>query len=134
MGPWCILAAKAEGTSEQRRRNEALDAQWAVVRNRIQVRQTIVDEVLAGRMTVAEAVVRFQELNRMSPHCMALLRQAHPGESDEQCVRRQVWRYLQSALEERPAEARAIRQRLEAEQIDSEDVSSASRLPESPPH
>ena len=77
---------------------------------------------------VAQAVVQFQELNRISPQCMTALQLANPDESDEQCVYRQVWQYVQSALAERPAEAHAIRQRLKAEQIDAEHVANASRV------
>ena len=102
---------------EQHRRAERLDGEWASMYRRQHARQSTIEEVLAGRLSVAQAVERFEALNRLPPDCRTALRCAYPGASDTECARHQVYRRLQEALVERPDQADAIRRYLQTQDI-----------------
>jgi hypothetical protein len=95
------------GLWEEMGRGHDLDAQVPIPESRRKERRAIVDKVLAGQMTLEQATQRFLELNQMQPECMTALRLANSGVSDEECVRRQVLRYVQRARDESSAEAEA---------------------------
>lgn len=63
-----------------------LDGQLSAVLARIHERQEIVEQLVAGRMSLSEAAERFRELNRAERDCHRLL----PGNSEEEKLYRQV--------------------------------------------
>jgi hypothetical protein len=99
----------------QERRAEALRGQKEAIFTRAEARQQVIDELIAGRMTLKQAVARFGELNAMEPEQMTVVRETFPGDSDEERLCRQVLGQVQVELQGRTSEADTILPRLEAE-------------------
>jgi hypothetical protein len=77
-----------------------------VVVLRIQQKQRIVDDLLAGRLTNAEAVARFRAINAAAPNTLALLRHQWPDAAEEELSRRNLETFVQSTLRSRRAAGR----------------------------
>jgi hypothetical protein len=75
-----------------------LDQRFEVVRNRLEARNRIVDQVLAGRLTLLEAATQFRGLFE-SPEARATLRRRLPGVPYEQALCRQVIFDVRASLE-----------------------------------
>jgi hypothetical protein len=98
------------------RESQELDKQLQVVLSRIEARRQVISSLLAGQMTLAEAVARFKELDAArSANEKEWLRRAYGAVSDEECCYRQVLRNVASQLRARPQQASEIEARLRAE-------------------
>lgn len=107
---------------EQYRRAGQLEREWEALIRRQHARQSIIEDLLAGRLSLARAVERFESLNQLPPDCRTALRNTYPCASDTECARRQVGCYLQQALAEQPDKADVIRQRLETQGIEAVQI------------
>src|SRR5262245_48625397 len=95
------------GIFEEASRVEQLGGQAEALTKRREARRAAAEAVVAGNVTVEQATQRFLELNRMPPECMTALRLASPGDSDEECARRQLLERVESARAELAAKAKA---------------------------
>src|SRR5262249_24470980 len=95
------------GIFEEASRVEQLGGQAEALTKRGEARGAAAEAVVAGNVTVEEATQRFLELNRMPPEFMTALRLASPGDSDEECARRQLLEHVESARAELAAKAKA---------------------------
>jgi hypothetical protein len=94
-------------------RREELDQLEAATLRRIEVRQRVVDEVIDGRRTLAEAIERFQELDREWPDHS----EATPdwAESRYEIRYRGILAMVKASLRDRPEKLSALLRRLEHE-------------------
>jgi hypothetical protein len=105
--------AKDVATAGVRRADE-LERRRLACALRKQMRDQIIEEVIADRLTLFQAATRFQELNESDPHfCWGVLRSAYPGATDHECCCRQIIAFVQIDLEDDPTRARAVVERLE---------------------
>jgi hypothetical protein len=78
---------------------------------RIEWRRETVADLLAGRLTVAEAHARFLDANRSDPRAIRGLRVEFPGPTDEERTVRQLLRYLWASGHPRAEEMSAAARR-----------------------
>lgn len=83
------------------------------VLRRIAIKDAIVQELIAGRITLATATDRFTELNVGRPRYLAALRDGYPGATDQEKFARNVISFAVSRVE--PTERPALSSRLETE-------------------
>lgn len=83
------------------------------VRHRIAVKETIVNDVIAGRCDLAAATQRFAEMNATRPGYMDVIRAAHPGDTDEEKLARNVIAFCEARVP--PADRAALTERLGAQ-------------------
>ncbi len=109
-------AAREATEPDTVRRQSELEQRWEEVTARTEARQRLVREVIAGRLALAEAAARFQELDLASGNFnWDRFRAAMPGASDEEKQRRAVIEHVKSALVGDPERERAVTARLEQE-------------------
>ena len=80
---WHVPDLRAGLRASERRARE-LEQRGEVTLRRVGVRAETVDDLIAGRLTVADAVRRFDELNRSEPTVMERVRRMYPGATDEE--------------------------------------------------
>ena len=100
------------------RRGEALSARLAEVPRTRAAKNRIALDLIARRVTLAEAAARFRELDgkTMDPQTYArILRLYYAGASDEERVCRKVIRHAMEMVKKQPEVAGALVGRLEAE-------------------
>jgi len=109
---WPNSLRQHEADSE---RAEELTRQGQFVLEQIKAKNEIARDLIAGRLSLAEASARFSELPH-PPLRMRELRQIYHGAaSDEEIMRQHVLDWACQLLEEEPARAEALRRRLQAE-------------------
>ncbi|QJW96502.1 hypothetical protein [Frigoriglobus tundricola] len=106
------LHEEMRGTRDERDR---LDAEDEEVRRRITVKDAIADELLANRITLAEAVERFTEMFPTRSKYLAAIRDAYPGATDQEKIAHHTVAY--TTLHAAPAERAATAERLHAELV-----------------
>lgn len=111
---WTLLQAQADLRQEDEHRAQ-LEAHGQDVLYRIAVKRQVVEEVIAGRLSLPEAAAWFRELNGAYSAPLDVLRRQHPGLSDDEIACRNVIDFVDAHLERRPLEAGVVRARLEAE-------------------
>src|SRR5690349_9835762 len=82
-----------------------LHAQHVSIHARADIRKHIVEDFIAGRLTLAEAASQFGELNAKDPETLTALQVTLTGDSDQERLCRQVLMHVKCALEDRPSEA-----------------------------
>ncbi len=93
--------------------DERLGEEAELVHTRIMIKEGIVTNMLAGRITLAEATERFTVLNASRPRYLDAIRKEYPGATDEEKMARNVIGY---ALPRVPANERdTVACRMEAE-------------------
>jgi hypothetical protein len=107
-----------------------LRAQEGLAAARLQQRQQIINEVIAGRLSLTHAASRFLRLNKSTPECMTALRSYYPGMPDEQRVCEQVIYAVRLVLEDRGEPSDEMEKRLRAELRDLLDRPEGLSLPE----
>ncbi|MCZ2340513.1 MAG: hypothetical protein LC104_01795 [Bacteroidales bacterium] len=91
-----------------------LQVQATAVNNRIQIKDAIIDELILGRATLAEAILRFKVLNHETPSALSILEMRYPNLSEEERAARSVLDFV--ALREMSYRDRdAVMARLQAE-------------------
>ncbi|MCS6866201.1 MAG: hypothetical protein RMJ56_12815 [Gemmataceae bacterium] len=108
---WCLPALQQhlEECVEQRQQLEAYDEH--LLQN-IALKECIVNELIARRITLAEAVDQFSRL--MSPRDYEILRYVGQGHSDQERIARSVLAYVPPRVDD-AAERKLLMQQLEAE-------------------
>ena len=110
------LAAGARCREEQaraRQRDEAVARRYAVSLQRTHAKQAIIDDLIAGRLTLVEAARRFILVNETPVICQDDYRAIYPGRSDGEKACRQVLSWVESPLKDiSPGRAEEIRRRL----------------------
>jgi hypothetical protein len=114
----------------QSSRQQLLESQDRAVLESIAAKEVLLPEVVAGRMTLAEAANRFRAMDAQNP-CFrwATFRESHPGQSEAECYGHAVIDAVRAYLKDRPVEARAVSRRLEAE-LSQRLQASELRLPD----
>lgn len=82
--------------AESERRHCELERAGDVVVRRTALRNETVNDLIAGRIRIDEAVRRFVELNNSSPTTLKLVRERHPGNTDEERATWQLVGHLRS--------------------------------------
>jgi hypothetical protein len=99
---------------EEDERAALLDAETRATRARIDAKLALVDDLVAGRVTLSHAADEFGKLNAVYPSFFDSVRLLHPDVPDDLVVCRHVIDYCAAALEHRP-ERTAVLARLEDE-------------------
>ncbi len=68
------------------------------LRRQIEVKDTLIDELIAGQTTLAEVTSQFMILNRSQPVSAFLVRRDYPGATDEEKTARNVISYATAEL------------------------------------
>jgi hypothetical protein len=112
---WSIPALQAE-IDDQVERERALVAQDDDIRRRIEVKETLITDLIAGRATLTDVTAQFLSLNRAQPHYLQTLRAAYPSPTDEETVARTVLGFVATRMYAEPADRRGeVMARLDAE-------------------
>jgi hypothetical protein len=82
-------------------------AEYLTVCRRLEWRLEIVADLLAGRVTVAEAHARFLDANRSDPRAIRNLRNVYSGQTDEERTARQLFGYIRVSDHPRAEEVSA---------------------------
>jgi hypothetical protein len=91
-----------------------MDGTRDVIRTRAARKRALVDDLIAGRVSLAGATGRFLALNRGDPDYMAVIRSDHPGRTDEESQARNLVANVLTALDD-PADRARLRARLGGE-------------------
>lgn len=91
-------------TDSERRAHE-LARQEEVVVKRVALRNEVVNDLIAGRLTADDAIVRFVELNRTGQEMMRRVRERYGGDTDEE---RAGWQLVSHLRSRQTPRARAL--------------------------
>jgi hypothetical protein len=108
--------SNANDIAEQSDETRDLDAEGAEIQHRMEVKNALIENLVAGRSGLAEVTARFLALDEGRPAYMMALRNAQPGSTDEEKMARNVIGYTHPALNSLSFFQRtAVLSRLEAE-------------------
>lgn len=110
-----VVAADIPQDREESKRTEALRAQEESLFARIDARRQIVEDAIAGKLTLPQAAKKFGALYTYDAETMQSIRLVLSADSDEECLYRQVVLHVKAALEGRTSETDMVLSRLEAE-------------------
>ena len=96
-------------------RNEELEQLREATFSRVEVRQRVVRQVIDRRRTLAEALERFQELDREWPDFSGQASEARAGRTEDEWAYQHILVIVEESLRERPEKAAAVLRRLEKE-------------------
>jgi hypothetical protein len=99
---------------DEEERGVVLEAETRATRGRIAAKLALIDELVAGRVTLAHVAAEFRGLNVAYPNFFVNMRMLYPGLPDDELLCRNVIDYCAGALEHRP-ERTAVLARLEDE-------------------
>jgi hypothetical protein len=119
---WNVPALNAE-LRESAGTDRQLTDQSDGVRRRIAVKDAIIADLLAERITLAEATERFGELNAGHPEYLMTIRATYPGETDREKFARNVIAFAR--MRASPDQVEAVTARLEYE---LQDMSGAAEI------
>jgi hypothetical protein len=105
--------ASAREWVEELARRQRLEAKRVALQRRNEAKEQVAGEVLAGRLSLAEAVARYRALNAESPDYRPGAGRYYPRMSMEELLCREVLDYVEVALRGQPGRAEAVRSRLE---------------------
>jgi hypothetical protein len=113
-------------------RTEPADLQLERIAHCTTERQFIARELIAGRLTLHEAIDRFRILSQNNPdYSWTLFQAAHPGATDDERLGHQVISYVKSELSDHPELAAEIVARLEGQLYTTEGKSGGASRPPS---
>jgi len=96
---------------EQVRSNEAemalREAEGELVRQRLQLKMLIAEQLSRGAITLEEATDQFEDLNRADPTILAVTRKIYPAETERLAHAMQAMQFVESQMSE---EAESIRE------------------------
>jgi hypothetical protein len=122
---WNLPALQDQIAGEAAKSRE-FDRRDADVFRRIELKERLVADLIAGRVTLAEVTPQFLELNRDRPGYMLAIRASYPGRTDEERTARTVLQYAERQLAQFPSASHAaIAARLENEFSDLFPTSAA---------
>jgi hypothetical protein len=101
----------------EERRGEEITRLQGEAMQRHHAKNAVARELIAGRLTLAEATARFADLPGPPPHMVELLRRCYGGVTAEESMCRHVieWSCQILELEKQTEQSRALRDRLEKE-------------------
>jgi hypothetical protein len=111
---WHDVDADSEAHDDGQPREELrLEREQVMIRQRMM--KSIADDVVDGRVTLAEATSLFSELNKQPRDLTAIIRRNFPADTERQSVARQVisWSTMRVAAD--PSRSRALTIRLNRE-------------------
>jgi hypothetical protein len=95
---------------------QALQAEIDRCAERISSKMAVVEQVIAGELTLHQAAARFEELDATKPpQLLAFWRMNCVGDTDEERYCWTILRFSAGKLRDRPSEVRAFRERVEGE-------------------
>jgi len=92
---WQIVKARSS-IEEADRSMRQLDLDDEHVMRRVAIREEVIRDLVAGRMTFQQATQRFVELNRTHPSALANLRRMYAGRTDEERAARQLVTHMRN--------------------------------------
>jgi len=111
-----LASAKSEEVlsplEQEERRSEELELYRARLFRSIEIKRRVAEELIDGRVTLFQAVVRFQRAEQGLPASavrLRVLRQSFPGNSDAERWCRMVIHYLRATWPESARARRAVR-------------------------
>ena len=113
---WNITSAERD-LADATRTHRQLAADDITVLNRITAKEALTDEVIAGRVTLADAAAQFLALSSDAPLYLTYLLDTYPHAADDERVALNVIDYATQRVED-PAERDALACRLLAELAD----------------
>lgn len=112
---WNYPTLRAE-VEQQVERERVFVAHDDDIRRRIEIKEVLVGDLIAGRTTLADVTAQFLALNRSQPAYLEALRSAYPGGTDEETTARSVLGFVTPRLSGESPERRAeVMTRLEVE-------------------
>jgi hypothetical protein len=128
---WAALAEARQINEQERQRYERLDGQGDIALRRMAAKQTVVRQLLAGELTLAEAAAWFKYLNEQPGGRPDHFRMCFPCPTAEESACRQVISWAQVELSATsPERAAAAVARLEAELQAQLECSGKVELPD----
>lgn len=112
---WNLPALHSE-VEHQLARERNLDVEDDGIRRRIEVKETLVAELIAGQTTLAEVTDQFLTLNRPHENYMHALRSAYPAATDDETIARAVLGFVSARVQSLPPNQREeVTARLDAQ-------------------
>jgi hypothetical protein len=111
---WNVPALQARLDQDVRHHRE-LDAKDVEVLRRIEIKEGVIADLIAGRMSLPEATTHFKVLNIGRPDYMTIIRAGYPGATDDERLSRNVLAFVEAHLRCRRANDRSIVERLTRE-------------------
>jgi hypothetical protein len=96
-------------------RGQELSRQSQFVQEQIHAKNAIARELIAGRLSLAEATRQFEEMPIRADFVRPYVRERFPGATDEEGMTQYVLNWACDLLHQEPSRAEALRRRLEAE-------------------
>jgi hypothetical protein len=110
------LPALRERLETDAERSRSFDHQSAEIRRRIDLKDQLVADLIAGRNTLADVTQEFLALNRDQPGYATTLQASFPGQTDEERTARNVLFYVSQRVGHLPPDRRAeVTARLDGE-------------------
>jgi hypothetical protein len=127
---WWSLFKLPKEMEEGLRQQEELDHRAEQIQRCVTDRQEVVAELIAGRISLLQAAVRFRRLNQRLPESADAYNHFYPGNSEGERLCRYVIAYVRSTLlDESPDLAPALVERLNAELAQLLEADGAVHLP-----
>ena len=121
------LPALHDEIADETAKGREFERRDADVFRRIELKDRLVADLIAGRTTLAEVTPQFVELNRDRPGYMTAIRASYPGRTDEERTARTVLQYAERQLAQSPSASHVeITARLEHEFADLFPTSAAA--------
>jgi hypothetical protein len=99
----------------EHQRGENLKELYRAVLARMEAKNAVGQNLVAGRITLAEATHRFRELCAQAPRVLDSIYLSEHGRTNAERLCRHTIGWVKSTLTDRPREARELGRRLEAE-------------------
>jgi hypothetical protein len=93
---WQIVKAQSR-IAEADRNMRKIDQEDEYVMRRVAIREEIIRDLVAGRMTFEQATQRYVELNRTYPTALTNLRRMYAGRTDEERAARQLVTHMRNS-------------------------------------
>jgi hypothetical protein len=104
-----------QALERERQRADSLQALYQGVLDRSEAKRAVGLELVAGRITLAEATERFRELYAESPGMLDSIYVNAKGRTKAEQLCRHTISWVKSTLHDKPREARELGRRLEAQ-------------------
>jgi hypothetical protein len=95
---WTRPFALQARLQDERSREAALDSEVGEAFQRVQAKQRVKADLIAGRITLFEAAARYRDLSAGQANYLRLLRAYYPGRSDEERLCRSVIDHVRHVL------------------------------------
>lgn len=123
---WNLPALREENEVAVERRRE-LDEENAEIKRRMEVKEALIRNLIAGRATLADVTTQFLELDQDRPGYLTLIRGTYPAATDQESMAQNVIQYTWPRLSGEPASRRfEVMVRLLAEFRDYTDESAVN--------